>query len=286
VASTEQEALDRDGSPVREFAFWLRDLKRASDLTYEQLARRTGYGVSTLQEACGGRRLPTLKVARAIAGACGADVPAWESYWQDVRRAADPSAPSPVRVSPPWAEPPPEADPAPGRALPGEPDPDQGVPGGAGPVAASAPGGARDARAGRRGLSPGRGGGVAAAVAVGVLAVLVAAVVLVRVQRPGRAAAPAARTWTETTGTAARTWSDYRVAGGRSGEALGPRESVQVSCRVRGYVVPDGDPWWYRIESPPWNGDYYATSDAFYNEGSTSGPVDTGVVVDEHVPEC
>lgn len=94
------------------------------------------------------------------------------------------------------------------------------------------------------------------------------------------------RTWTETTGTPARTWSDYKTAGGKAGEPLGPRQSVQVSCRIRGFIVQDGDPWWYRIESSPWNGDYYATSDAFYNQGSTSGPVDNGVIVDEQVPEC
>jgi hypothetical protein len=33
----------------------------------------------------------------------------------------------------------------------------------------------------------------------------------------------------------------------------------------------------------PWNGRYYATSDAFYN-GAASGPVDDGTVVDEQVP--
>lgn len=93
------------------------------------------------------------------------------------------------------------------------------------------------------------------------------------------------RTWTETTGTPAHTWADATQLTG-AGTPLGPRESVQVSCRVRGYVVQDGDPWWYRIESAPWNGKYYATSDAFYNNGAISGSVITGVVVDEQVPIC
>jgi transcriptional regulator with XRE-family HTH domain len=92
-------------------------------------------------------------------------------------------------------------------------------------------------------------------------------------------------TWTETTGTPAHTWADATQLTG-AGTPLGPRQSVQVSCRVRGYVVQDGDPWWYRLASAPWNGHYYATSDAFYNNGDTSGPVDTGVVVDEQVPLC
>jgi len=29
-----QKPLERDGSPVREFAFWLRDLRKRSGLTY------------------------------------------------------------------------------------------------------------------------------------------------------------------------------------------------------------------------------------------------------------
>lgn len=92
-------------------------------------------------------------------------------------------------------------------------------------------------------------------------------------------------TWTETTGTPAHTWANATQLTG-AGEPLGPRQSVQVSCRVRGYVVPDGDPWWYRLDSAPWEGHYYATSDAFYNNGATNGRVDTGVVVDEQVPLC
>lgn len=92
-------------------------------------------------------------------------------------------------------------------------------------------------------------------------------------------------TWTETTGTPAHTWANATQLTG-AGTPLGPRQSVQVSCRVRGYVVQDGDPWWYRLASSPWDGRYYATSDAFYNNGATSGSVDTGVVVDEQVPVC
>src|SRR6266571_3378831 len=58
--------LDRDGSPIRELAYWLRDLRRQTGLTYQQLAQRTHYSTSTLQEAMSGRRLPTLPVLRAI----------------------------------------------------------------------------------------------------------------------------------------------------------------------------------------------------------------------------
>jgi transcriptional regulator with XRE-family HTH domain len=94
-----------------------------------------------------------------------------------------------------------------------------------------------------------------------------------------------APTWTETTGTPAHTWANPVQLTG-AGTPLGPQQSVQVMCRIQGWVVPDGDPWWYRLASEPWNGNYYATSDAFYNNGATSGSVDTGVVVDDQVPVC
>jgi hypothetical protein len=92
-------------------------------------------------------------------------------------------------------------------------------------------------------------------------------------------------TWTETTGTPAHTWADPVQLTG-AGTPLGPRQSVQVLCVVKGYIVQDGDPWWYRLASSPWDGRYYATSDAFYNNGATSGSVDDGVVVDDQVPLC
>jgi hypothetical protein len=94
-----------------------------------------------------------------------------------------------------------------------------------------------------------------------------------------------ASTWTETTGTPAHTWANPVQLTG-AGTPLGPRQSVQVMCRVQGYVVPDGDPWWYRLASAPWDGNYYATSDAFYNNGATSGSDINGVVVDQQVPVC
>lgn len=119
------------------------------------------------------------------------------------------------------------------------------------------------------------------------LSAVVAAAVAVAcsVALSGSGSAGPASTWTETTGTPAHTWGDPVQLTG-AGTPLGPRQSVQVLCRVRGYVVEDGDPWWYRLASAPWNGRFYATSDAFYNNGATSGSVDTGVVVDEQVPVC
>jgi transcriptional regulator with XRE-family HTH domain len=93
--------LDRDGSPARELAFWLRQVRTDAGLTYAQLAARTDYSISTLQEAASGKRLPTLSVTLAFAGACGADIGEWREYWTDLSRAratGDSSA-----VAPKWA---------------------------------------------------------------------------------------------------------------------------------------------------------------------------------------
>ena len=100
-----QEPLERDGSPSREFAFWLRDLRHRSGLTYEQLARSAHYATSTMQAATAGQRLPTLKVTMAFVAACGGDEGAWRAYWAQVRRLLDEGAPSGLShsVAPPWA---------------------------------------------------------------------------------------------------------------------------------------------------------------------------------------
>jgi Helix-turn-helix domain len=99
-----EEALDRDGSPLREFAFWLRDLRRRAGLTYEQLASKAHYATSTVQAAADGRRLPTLRVTLAFVAACGGDQQAWREYWTRISRTLDASAPEGVStsVSPPW----------------------------------------------------------------------------------------------------------------------------------------------------------------------------------------
>jgi hypothetical protein len=99
-----EEPLDRDGTPVREFAFWLRDLRRRSGLTYEQLGREAHYATSTVQAATAGHRLPTLRVTLAIVRACRGDERAWREYWSQVRRALDADAPVGVSRSatPPW----------------------------------------------------------------------------------------------------------------------------------------------------------------------------------------
>ena len=99
-----EEQLHRDGSPLREFAFWLRDLRRRAGLTYEQLASEAHYATSTVQAAAAGRRLPTLRVTLAFVAACGGDQGEWRDYWTRISQVLDASAPEEVSrsVSPPW----------------------------------------------------------------------------------------------------------------------------------------------------------------------------------------
>lgn len=101
-----EEPLERDGSPLHEFAFWLRDLRRRSGLTYERLAGQAHYATSTVQAAADGRRLPTLRVTLAYVAACGGDQQAWRQYWTRIRRMLDGSAPEGVSrsISPPWLD--------------------------------------------------------------------------------------------------------------------------------------------------------------------------------------
>lgn len=93
-------------------------------------------------------------------------------------------------------------------------------------------------------------------------------------------------TYRETVGGDTETWTDYTSAGGLGGALIRSGQTVEVSCAVRGFVVADGDPWWYRIASSPWNNSYYASADPFYNNGQTSGSLIGTPWVDEAVPPC
>jgi transcriptional regulator with XRE-family HTH domain len=101
-----ERSLERDGTPLREFAYWVRDLRRAAGLTYSQISRRTSFSVSALQEAAAGRRLPSIQVTLALVDACGGDAEAWRGYWRGIRRLLDEDRPAGLResVSPPWAD--------------------------------------------------------------------------------------------------------------------------------------------------------------------------------------
>lgn len=97
--------------------------------------------------------------------------------------------------------------------------------------------------------------------------------------------APAA-TFTETVGGPTHTWTNYSNAGGTEGATIPTSQSVQVGCVVQGFKVADGNTNWYRIASSPWNSAYYASADAFYNNGATSGSLNGTPFVDPSVPSC
>jgi hypothetical protein len=95
-----------------------------------------------------------------------------------------------------------------------------------------------------------------------------------------------APTFTETVGGPTHTWTDYSDAGGTQGAVIPYGQSVQVTCVVQGFKVADGNTNWYQIASSPWDNNYYASSDAFYNNGATSGSLDGTPYVDPNVPAC
>jgi len=96
----------------------------------------------------------------------------------------------------------------------------------------------------------------------------------------------APQTYAETTGGVTHTWTNYTNAGGYEGQIIPSNTTVQIACKVTGFRVEDGNTWWYRIASSPWNGSYYASADAFYNNGETSGSLLGTPFVDSAVPNC
>lgn len=90
----------------------------------------------------------------------------------------------------------------------------------------------------------------------------------------------------EYAGGLAHTWSNPKLAEGRAGKELVAGESVLITCRLKGFKVQDGNVWWYRIGSAPWSDHFYATADAFYNNGHRSGSLIGSKFVDLKVPLC
>jgi hypothetical protein len=82
------------------------------------------------------------------------------------------------------------------------------------------------------------------------------------------------------------TWTDYSDAGGTEGPSIPSNETIQITCKVAGFAVADGNTWWYQIASSPWSNTYYGSADAFYNNGATSGSLVGTPFVDPAVPNC
>ena len=97
---------------------------------------------------------------------------------------------------------------------------------------------------------------------------------------------PAGTTYAETTGGTVKTWTNYNTAGGTQGPSIGVNATVRIACKRPGFRVANGNTWWYRIASAPWNKTYYASADAFYNNGQTSGSLVGTPFVDAAVRNC
>jgi hypothetical protein len=98
--------------------------------------------------------------------------------------------------------------------------------------------------------------------------------------------APPPPAYAETVGGVTHTWTNYTNAGGTQGPSIQTGQTVQVACAVQGFTVQDGNTWWYQIASSPWSSSYYASADAFYNNGETSGSLIGTPYVDPNVPVC
>jgi hypothetical protein len=103
---------------------------------------------------------------------------------------------------------------------------------------------------------------------------------------PAGGAPPPPTGYAETTGGEAHTWTNYANAGGSAGPVIPAFTTIQVACAISGFKVADGNTWWYRIASSPWNGAFYVSADAFYNNGQTSGSLKGTPFVDPSVPAC
>jgi hypothetical protein len=97
---------------------------------------------------------------------------------------------------------------------------------------------------------------------------------------------PPVQTWAETVGGPSHTWTNYTNAGGSEGPTIPAYTTVQIACKITGFRVADGNTWWYRIASSPWNSQYYVSADAFYNNGQTSGSLRGTPFVDPNVRDC
>ncbi|GAA3458371.1 helix-turn-helix domain-containing protein [Saccharothrix longispora] len=100
-----ERPLDAGDSPLLTFAAELRSLRdRAGGLSYRQLGARAHYSATTLSDAAGGRKLPTLAVTLAYVRACDGDAAEWEERWRRVAAEVLPSAePGPDEGHPPYA---------------------------------------------------------------------------------------------------------------------------------------------------------------------------------------
>ncbi|MEV6695312.1 phospholipase A2 [Micromonospora sp. NPDC051196] len=98
---------------------------------------------------------------------------------------------------------------------------------------------------------------------------------------------PASKTiFPQTTGTGTHTWTNPANAGGTPGPVIPAGTTVGVACRVDGFPVANGNSAWYLIASSPSDNTYWASADAFSNNGDTSGGLRGTPYFDDDVPYC
>ncbi len=83
-------------------------------------------------------------------------------------------------------------------------------------------------------------------------------------------------------------YRDYINASVPSPEMIPPSTPVTVSCTTQGQPLNSNpsDDNWYRVASAPWENEYYAPADAFYNGAPTSAPFAHTPLVDPTVRAC
>ncbi|MEU4741741.1 XRE family transcriptional regulator [Actinosynnema sp. NPDC023658] len=100
-----ERPLDVGDSPLLKFAADLRSLRdKAGGRSYRQMGARAHYSATTLSDAAGGRKLPTLAVTLAYVRACEGDVAEWEDRWRQVAAEVQPNQdPAADEGHPPYA---------------------------------------------------------------------------------------------------------------------------------------------------------------------------------------
>ena len=84
MAGRREKDLAAD-APYREFANRLRDLRRNTGLTLDDIARISGKSKSTLSAACNGQTMPGWEVTAAFVEACGAKAADWNKPWRNAK---------------------------------------------------------------------------------------------------------------------------------------------------------------------------------------------------------
>jgi hypothetical protein len=82
-----ERPIDPSEGPLQAFAHDLRGVReQAGNPTYRALATIAGFSASTLSDAAGGMRQPSLEVTLAYVGACGGDAELWQRRWEELNR--------------------------------------------------------------------------------------------------------------------------------------------------------------------------------------------------------